>query len=100
MEIEGYEYEGRGPMGFKLLEESHIKCADCGKKLVEIIKVKDEDRIVKNIKAQCPYCDGESFVFRVTGFSYIQAVEPLSIEDMPTEFEEDGTMHITVEMIK
>lgn len=84
--------------GYEILQDDTIKCADCGKKLVDIIKVKEDDKIVKIIKAQCP-CGGESFIYEVLGHSYMQAAEGLVIGDMPTELI-DGNIHITVEVVQ
>lgn len=82
---------------YKTLEERIIKCADCGLKLVEIIKVKENDGR-KAVLATCP-CGGGSFLYEVEGQTLIQAVEGMSISDMPIETV-DGVMHITIEVIK
>jgi hypothetical protein len=83
--------------GYKILKDDTIKCADCGKKLVDIIKVKENESLRKVISARCP-CGGESFLYVITGETYMQASEGRAITDMPTEVK-DGIVHMTVEVI-
>jgi phage FluMu protein Com len=95
-----FEYEPLGPLGYQLLTEDIIECADCGKPLVEIIKVM-EGAIKKNVLVKCPFCDGgTSFLFRIEGQTYIQAVDNVIISNMPMDIDDDGVMHITVETMK
>ena len=91
--VEQKEYEERG---YALLKEDTIKCADCGKSLLEVIKVKEGPQI-KEIKALCP-CGGSSFIYRIEGESYFQVCEKLSIEDVPTEIH-DGIIQMEVQVI-
>jgi len=86
----------REKRGYEVLEEKIIKCADCGKKLVEIIKVHD-DPTKKRIQCECA-CGGGSFIYEVEGKTYIMAVEGRTISDMPMDII-DGVMHITVKVI-
>jgi DNA-directed RNA polymerase subunit RPC12/RpoP len=84
--------------GYEVLQEDTIKCADCGKKLVDVIKVKEDDSQKKVVKVECP-CGGESFIYEVVGHTYLQAFEGCAIGDMPTEFIDD-VMHITIKVVK
>jgi len=88
----------REKQGFEILKDDTIKCADCGTKLVDIIKVKEDDSIVKVIKAQC-FCGGTSFLYEIIGQTYMQASKGRAIVDMPTEIK-DGVIHMTVKVIK
>lgn len=84
--VEEKEYEKRG---YALLKEDVIKCADCGRTLLDIIKVKEGD-IIKELEAICP-CGGSSFIYRIVGESYFQACPGLSIEDIDMDFEDEVT---------
>jgi len=88
----------REKRGYKLLEDRTIKCADCGKKLVEVVKVTEQE-FKKTIKAICP-CGVSSFIYEVLGQTLMQPAEGMIIEDMPTEVDDDNVMHITVKVIK
>jgi len=80
--IEQVEYKQNG---YILLKEDKIKCGDCNKLLIEIIKVKDNDG-VKEIEALCPYCGGSSFLYRIEGETFFQACDPLCINNIETDF--------------
>ena len=75
--VEEKEYKAKG---YALLKEDVIKCADCGRSLLDIIKVKDSTT-EKEIEALCP-CGGSSFIYRMVGESYFQVVQGLHIEDI------------------
>jgi len=99
--IDGDNYVEEVPVekqGYEILQDDTIKCADCGKKLVDIIKVKEDETQVKVIKAECP-CGGESFLYEIVGHTYMQASEGRVIGDMPTEVI-DNVMHITVKVVQ
>ena len=83
--------------GYELLQDDTIRCADCGAKLVTIIKVLESD-LSKCVKAQCP-CGGESYLYEITGQTYMQAIDGMAVEDMVTDIN-DGVMHITIKVIK
>lgn len=88
----------REKKGYSVLEDSTIKCGDCGRKLVDVIKVLEDSSIVKIVKVSC-FCGGESFLYELTGNTYMQAAKGVAIVDMPTEIR-DGTMHITIKVAK
>lgn len=83
--------------GYQILKDDTIKCADCGKRLVDIIKVKENESVQKAISALCP-CGGESFLYIITGETYMQASPGRVITNIPT-YTKDGIIHMTVEVI-
>lgn len=90
----------REKLGYQILQDDTIKCADCGKKLINIIKVKEDDSIVKDITVKC-YCGGSSFKYRIAGHTYMQAVQGVTITNMPTNIDgETNIMKITIETMK
>jgi len=103
-----YEKEDKEYKENKLVhvEDVTIPCADCGKSLVTIRITLDTDK-TSNIKAKCPHCDGESFVTKVKGETYIEACAgglltdikyPMVIVDNKPKY--DSTKTIIVEMRK
>lgn len=82
--------------GYDVSEEKIIKCADCNKKLVEIITVQESDEI-KMVIAECP-CGGSSFLYEVKGRTFIQPVEGRELGEMPVEIK-DKVMHITIKVL-
>jgi len=87
-----------GSNGYTLLQEDTIKCADCGKKLVDVIKVKENQTLMKVVTVECP-CGGSSFVYEITGETYLQAAKGREIGDMPTDIIDD-VIHLTIKVIK
>lgn len=85
--------------GYELLKEDNIKCANCKKKLVEIVKVKENENKVYEIKASCPFCKDGSFIYRISGQIFIQAAPGVTIEDMPMEII-NGVMKTDIKVIK
>jgi len=69
-----------------------------GKKLVDVIKVKENDALIRVVTAECP-CGGSSFIYEVTGETYLQASEGREIGDMPTDII-DSIIHLTIKVIK
>ena len=88
----------REKQGYDLLKEDTIKCADCRKTLIEVIKVKEDKNQQKIIDVYCP-CGGSSFLYVIEGVTYLQAAKGLAIDDMPTEVK-DGVTHMTIKVIK
>ena len=88
----------REKRGYQLLEDKIIKCADCGKKLVEVVKA-TEHQSKKTIMATCP-CGGSSFIYEVEGQTLMQPIEGMAIEDMPIEVDDNDVMHITVKVVE
>lgn len=70
-------------LGYKLITDNTVNCANCSKPLLNVIKVKDSDR--KNyFIANCPYCGDKSYKMRVDGVVYSAAAENLVIIDIDT----------------
>lgn len=73
-----------------------IKCADCGRSLVEMVKSHDSDKLQKII-AHCgggTGCGGESWVMPLSGEYSMRPFGERSITDM--DYNEDGTSHLHV----
>lgn len=70
--------------GYQVLEEHILKCANCGKDLIQILKVQENDQI-QEIESECPFCGDSSFVKEVSGKIYIYSLEGVVIIDSPTE---------------
>jgi len=82
-----YEYEPEPKnRGYELLRKDVIRCANCKKPLVDVIKVKEDINLIKETKANCPYCGDESFVYRTTGEVFMQASDGVSIVNPKVEF--------------
>jgi len=84
--------------GFDVLKDDTIKCADCRRKLIDIIQVKEDEGIIKEIQVQC-YCGGSSFIYEIKGHTFMQAAKGVAIVDMPTRVVGNIT-YITIEVIK
>jgi DNA-directed RNA polymerase subunit RPC12/RpoP len=84
-ELELYDFEDFEPVEqAQLLEEDTIKCANCRNPLVDVIKVRENDEIEQEIKALCPYCGDESYLYRINGHIFIQAAQGLAVVDNDT----------------
>lgn len=79
----------REKRGYQILQDTIIKCANCQKELVEVIKIKENKKIKNAIKALCPYCNDCSFWCQITGEIALQAVEGLYMIDMPMDIRND-----------
>lgn len=74
----------RESLGYVLIKEDHIKCANCSKKLLTLIKVAENE--TKNyFIVKCPYCGDKSFKYEVIGKIYAGAAEGLAIIDCNTD---------------
>ena len=74
--------------GYSLIEDKIIKCPNCLKELVQIIKVKNEDKINK-ISVVCPYCNEESFKHTIEGQILINPCQNIKMVDMKTDLKDD-----------
>jgi len=88
----------REKLNYSILKDETIKCANCNKDLISIIKVKENQNQQSAIKALCPYCNDSSFWYRISGQIYLQAVDGLSIVDMPVKVQ-NGVIFTTIEVI-
>jgi len=83
----------------EILKEEKIKCAGCGKPLIDILKVKEDKEINTAIRVRCSYCDDSSFWYKISGKIYVQAVDGLSIVDAPVE-KMNGILFTTIKVMK
>lgn len=67
--------------GYEDLGQIVIACADCEERLVVIQVVKDTEDENK-FQVPCCFCGGESFIKRVKGKVYLDAVKKLKLEDV------------------
>lgn len=67
--------------GYSDLGKIVIPCADCDESLVMVQVVKDTEQENK-FQALCCFCGGESFIKKVKGKVYIDAVKNLKINDI------------------
>lgn len=74
------DFKIREEYGLKDLENSTIKCADCGKKLLVVMKVKDTDQ-KQTIQCKCT-CSGTSFKVKLEGRYYFDSIKGLAILDI------------------
>ena len=74
------DFKIREVNGFNDLENSVIKCADCGKKLLKVLKVKESDE-EKIIQSKC-ICGGTSFKVRLKGVYYFDSADNLCISNI------------------
>jgi DNA-directed RNA polymerase subunit RPC12/RpoP len=88
----------REKQGYELLKDDTIKCGNCSKPLISVIKVREEDTTT-NIKATCPYCNDSSFWYQIKGKIFIQAVEGLAMADMPMKIQ-NGIQFTTIKVVK
>lgn len=74
----------REKKGYEILEDKMIKCGDCDKKLVNVVKIKESSK-QNIILVNCPYCGGTSFKYRSEGEIIMQAVPGLIIDKIDTD---------------
>ena len=79
--VEQKEVESQG---FSLSQDDTIVCGNCGKQLLQIIKVKETDEHTA-IRADCPYCNDSSFWHKTKGKIYIQPKDGLYIDEAPID---------------
>lgn len=75
-------------MGYSIINEDTIKCPDCLKELIQIIKVKESPKINK-IMVVCPYCGEESFWHTISGEILINPCEKIKLIDVDTQVDVD-----------
>jgi aspartate carbamoyltransferase regulatory subunit len=73
--------EERESRGYSLEGELTLSCRYCNKPLVSIIIVK-QTKDENKFKANCPYCQGESFVKKIVGKMYYAPCGDLTIYDI------------------
>lgn len=89
----------RPVLGYELLDEKIIVCGDCKKKLVEVIKVKESNRI-NYITAKCPFCGDKSFKVKFVGHVFLQSTEDCLLANFDTTKKSDNEFVSEIEVIK
>jgi hypothetical protein len=80
-----------------ILQEDTIKCANCSKALIQVIKVKEDPSRVHAIMATCPFCGDSSFRYKIDGRIYVGHVPGTSILNYPIE-NINGVLYSTVKV--
>lgn len=85
--------------GYSLLKEDKIRCANCQKPLIEVIKVKEDSSINTAMRARCPFCGDKSFWYKISGKICVQAVDGLSIANSPVDIR-NNIRFTNIEVVK
>lgn len=62
------------------VEVVDIKCADCQKTILSMLKTKDSEQIF-HLTVSCPFCEGESWSTKLKGKHHQKTVEGTKIDD-------------------
>lgn len=62
------------------MEEINIKCADCEKTILQMMKTRDSEDILHLI-VSCPFCEGESWSVELKGKHHQKTVDGTKIDD-------------------
>ncbi len=89
----------REKRGYSLIKKDQIKCGNCQRPLIDLIKIKEDKEIETAIRAYCPFCNDCSFWYKISGKICIQAVEGLSILDMPMDIR-NGIRFTNIKVVK
>jgi len=65
-------------------EDHTIKCADCEKDLLYMVRVRPSEKNYKII-VKCPFCESESWLVELTGDYFQKTPKSLLIEEMYEE---------------
>ena len=76
------------------LQELDIKCADCDKLLLKMVRSRKTEQVQKLI-INCPFCDGQSWMQELVGKFYQTAPDGLLLGNME---ENDGLYELTMEI--
>lgn len=71
-------------VGYKVLEENHISCENCKKRLLELTKV-SEGTTKNYFIVKCPFCNTKSFKYLIEGKVYSGASPGLNITNIQTD---------------
>ena len=61
-----------------------VKCADCEKDLLHMVRVRDSEKNYKLI-AKCPFCEGESWLQELIGDYFQRIPDGLQMETVSEE---------------
>ena len=76
------------------LQELDIKCADCDKSLLKMVRSRETEK-VQQLIVNCPFCNGQSWKQELVGKYYQAAPEGLMLGDMN---EKDGFYTLNMEI--
>lgn len=76
------------------LKETNIKCADCDKLLLKMVRSRQTEQRQKLI-INCPFCNGQSWVEELVGKHYQTAPDGLVLGDME---EDNGLYRLNMEI--
>ena len=90
--------------GLDVSIEQTLKCADCEKDLINIIKVRDSEKELK-IKCLCDECEGESWILSLTGdyvYGIIQSIhgKKWKMQNKYLHMDYDPETNITTAQVK
>jgi len=79
------------------LEDAEVKCADCEKTLLQLVRIKQSEEKQKLI-VECPFCDGESWIVELSGKYFQAPPEGLMLGEMEEEEDEESFFRLTMEI--
>ena len=79
------------------LEDVEVKCADCDKTLLQLVRVQITEERQKLI-VDCPFCDGESWLVELSGKNFQSPPEGLLLGEMEEDEEEENFFRLTMEI--
>ena len=89
----------REEQGFSNISDDILRCADCGKSLVIVKKVKETTEENK-FKAVCDYCGGSSFIKTIVGKIYVSPTENTALSNIDVVAQtDDGLGNIKRESV-
>lgn len=87
----------RESLGYKIIKEDAIRCGNCQKRLITILKVIESD--IKNyFIVKCPYCGDKSFKYLIMGKVYIAPADNLVVGKVDTEMPTNDTIINNMEL--
>jgi len=78
------------------LEDVEVKCADCDKALLQLVRVQQSEEKQKLV-VECPFCDGESWIVELSGKYFQAPPEGLMLGEME-EQEEENSFRLIMEI--
>tara|TARA_R110000824_G_scaffold129516_1_gene290898 strand:+ start:119 stop:406 length:288 start_codon:yes stop_codon:yes gene_type:complete len=76
------------------LQELDIKCADCDKSLLNMVRSRETGQ-TQQLIVNCPFCDGQSWTQKLVGKYYQKAPEGLMLGGMDLK---DGLYKLNMEI--
>lgn len=79
------------------ISQDVIKCANCYKELVHIVKIEENDTVYE-VDASCPFCGDGSFTYAITGQNQIFPPDDLYVIDMPVNCDNKDKYQMSIEL--